>query len=267
MNALYRTAVGLAVALSAVILGLALSIPVDALLTQGRVASIANERVEAAQGHHIAAFLASPEGPGPHPAVIMIHEFWGLSEDIAGKAELLAQDGYLVVAPDTFRGRSSSWLPSAIYRSVMTPQSRVQSDLDAVFSWLSRRPDVDEARIAIAGFCYGGRVALEYSLHNRQLAATAVFYGRPITDIDALKTLPGPLLGIYGSEDRQIPVREVRAFDEALREAGVRRQVSLYQGQGHAFVSSAEAIHEGGAQARAWNELVGFLGRTVGVAE
>jgi carboxymethylenebutenolidase len=263
MQALSRLVVGLVVALFAVTFGLVLSVPVDAALTRHRVPSLTNAVAPSAGGPDVALYLARPTGEGPFPTVVMLHEFWGLNEELIAKAELLASEGYLVVAPDTFRGGSTSWLPRAIYQSLSTPQARIDEDLDAVHAWLLEHPDVDPARIAVMGFCYGGRAALRYSLHNPTLAATAVFYGRPVTDVERLRQLRGPVLGVFGSADRQIPVSEVRAFDEALSQAGVRHQVSLYEGQGHAFVSSVEAIREGGAPLRAWNELIGFLERTL----
>jgi carboxymethylenebutenolidase len=189
----------------------------------------------------------------------MIHEFFGLNESIVSKADLLAKEGYLVVAPDTFRGSTTSWIPRAIYQVISTKQENVNTDLDSVYAWLASQADVDIKRTAIAGFCYGGRTSLLYSLHNNQLAVTVIFYGSPETDAQVLKKLPGPVLGIFGGADTSIPVDDVNAFDAALTEAGVPHEVRIYGGQPHAFVQDAQGITAGGAQGEAWAQMLAFL--------
>ncbi|MBS3966014.1 MAG: dienelactone hydrolase family protein [Truepera sp.] len=253
---------GLTVALIATVGALALSLPVDSLINRGRVERLSNLAIAptAAGAPEVLALVAAPPGEGPFPAVIMIHEFWGLREQILGKAQALAAEGYVVVAPDTFRGQTTNWLPQAIRQSATTPQAQINTDLDAVFAWLSTQPAVDPRRIAVMGFCYGGRAALRFSLHNDRLAATGIFYGSSlITDPEVLRRLPGPVLGIFGTADRMIPLTEVRAFEEALTSAGIPHAIHLFEGQGHAFVTSIEGIRAGGAQGLAWDEFLGFL--------
>jgi carboxymethylenebutenolidase len=189
----------------------------------------------------------------------MIHEFWGLNESILGKADLLAEEGYRVVAPDTFRGSTTSWIPRAIYQVISTRSEDVNADLDSVYAWLESQPDAEADRVAIAGFCYGGRTSLTYSLHNDRLAATVIFYGSPETDPEVLRKLPGPVLGIFGGADQSIPVTDVNAFDAALSEAGVPHEITVYEGQPHAFVEDAEGIKAGGEQGQAWNQMLAFL--------
>lgn len=261
-----RILIGLGVALVATVGALALSLPVDRLLNRGRVAELTNLTIAplGATAPEVRAFVARPPGDGPFPAVIMIHEFWGLNEAILGKAEALAEEGYLVIAPDTFRGNTTRWLPQAIVQSLTTPQAQIDEDLDAVFAWLVSQPEVDRRRIAVMGFCYGGRAALRYSLHNDRLAATGVFYGSGlITDPAVLRRLPGPVLGIFGTADRMIPLAEIYAFEEALIAAGIPHAIHLYEGQGHAFVTDIEGIRAGGAQGLAWDEFLRFLDVTL----
>lgn len=245
------------------ILLLVLSIPIDALLGGGRVDALTNTRIPHNNGPEIAAYVARPETPGPHPAVIMIHEWWGLKEEITGKADALAQEGYVVIAPDTFRGNSTNWIPRAIYQVSSTPPEQVNSDLDAVFAWLAVQPDVLADRIAVMGFCYGGRTSLLYSVHNSQIAATGIFYGMATVTPAELATLPGPVLGVFGGADTSIPLEEVRALEDGLSQANIPHQISIYDGQPHAFVTSIEAIRQAGPQQDAWNELLGFLRQTL----
>jgi carboxymethylenebutenolidase len=260
MKLLKRVLLGILFLLVGFVVLLAGSIAVDSGLGTNRLDSIANMTIPGiGGGPDVRAYVAKPSGAEPFPTVIMIHEFWGLNDAIVGKADLLAQEGYLVIAPDTFRGSTTGWIPRALYQVVSSKAENVNADLDSVYAWLESQPDVDADRIAIAGFCYGGRTSLAYSLHNNQLAATVIFYGSPETDPAILKTLPGPVLGIFGSADQSIPVEQVNAFDAALTEAGVPHEITIYDGQPHAFVEDAEGIKAGGAQGAAWDQMLAFL--------
>jgi carboxymethylenebutenolidase len=260
MKRIRKILLGIAIGLAALVVLLVGSILVDYVIGGDWLDNVANTTITGLDGEpDVRAYVAKPEGEGPFPAVIMIHEFWGLNESIVGKADLLAEEGYLVIAPDTFRGSTTGWIPRAIYQVISARPENINADLDSVYAWLESQSDVDRERIAIAGFCYGGRTALTYSLHNNRLAATVIFYGSPETDPEILKSLPGPVLGIFGGADQSIPVSQVEAFDAALAEAGVPHDITVYEGQPHAFVRDAEGIKAGGAQGEAWNEMLTFL--------
>ncbi|MBL8057350.1 MAG: dienelactone hydrolase family protein [Anaerolineales bacterium] len=254
-----RILLGLGVLVLAVGVLVAGSIAVDGLGAAGRLAAVANTTIANPAGPAVSAYVARPAGDGPFPAVIMIHEFYGLNDGIRAKADLLAAAGYLVVAPDVFRGSTTGYIPRAIYQVLSTPAEQVNQDLDAVLAWLTAQPDVAADRVAIAGFCFGGRTSLLFSLHNPQLAGTVIFYGSPVADPERLKALPGPVLGIFGGADGSIPLADVQAFEAALETAGVPHQISIYAGQPHAFVNSVDAIRAGGVQGQAWEELLAFL--------
>ena len=260
MKLLKRVLLGLLIVFAALAVFLAGSILLDSLVGGDRLQSVTNTTITgAAGGPDVRAYVARPAGEGSYPAVIMIHEFYGLNESIVSKADLLAEEGYLVIAPDTFRGSTTSWIPRAIYQVISTRPENVNTDLDSVYAWLESQPEVDASRIAIAGFCYGGRASLAYSLHNSRLASTVIFYGSPETDPDVLRSLPGPVLGIFGGADQSIPVEEVNAFEAGLVEAGIPHEITIYEGQPHAFVHDAEGIRAGGAQGEAWNQMLAFL--------
>ena len=260
MKTFKRILLGFLAVLVILILFLPLSIFVDSLLGANRLDSLVNTTVPGVNGGpDVRAYVAKPAGDGPFPTVIMIHEFYGLRESIVGKADLLAQQGYLVIAPDTFRGSATSWIPRAIYQVITTKPENVNADLDSIYAWLETQPDVDSNRIAIAGFCYGGRTSLVYSLHNNKLAATVIFYGSPEIDPQVLKALPGPVLGIFGSADQSISVEDVNLFDAALTTANIPHEITIYDGQPHAFVEDVAGIQAGGAQGDAWNQMLVFL--------
>ncbi len=239
---------------------LAGSVAVDYALGAGRIERVTNTILPGVNGGpDVRAYVARPSGPGPFPAVIMIHEFYGLNESIVSKADGLAAEGYLVVAPDTFRGSTTSWIPRAIFQVITTQPEQVNADLDSVFAWLAAQPEADGARVAVAGFCYGGRASLAYSLHNSRLAATVIFYGSPETDPAVLQNLPGPVLGIFGEADQSIPLENVRAFEAALAQANIPHEITVYPGQPHAFVQDMAGIRAGGAQGQAWEQMLRFL--------
>ena len=239
---------------------LAGSVAVDYAIGGGRIEAVTNTTIPGMNGApDVRAYVASPQGEGPFPVVIMIHEFFGLNQSIVGKADGLAEEGYLVVAPDTFRGSTTTWIPRAIYQVITNGPEQVNQDLDSVYAWIESQPEADSDGIAVAGFCYGGRASLNYSLHNPRLGATVIFYGSPVTDPAVLQELPAPVLGIFGGADATIPVEDVRLFETALDQAGIPNEISIYEGQPHAFVTDIDAIRSGGVQAEAWAQMLDFL--------
>lgn len=262
-----RVLVGFLVVVLLAVTALGGLIAIEGAQGPGRLAQITNISVPGAGSPDVRAFVARPAGSGPHPVVIMIHEFYGLNSGIIGKAQALAEEGYMVIAPDLFRGSTTGMVPRAIFQVVTNSPAQQNTDLDAVYGWLAAQPDVQADRIGIMGFCFGGGASLRYSLSNSRLAATAVFYGSPITDPNLLKSLPGPVLGIFGGADFSIPLDEVRAFEEGLSTADIPHEITVYDGQPHAFVTSVEGIRSGGAQGQAWAQLLAFLKQSLQAGE
>lgn len=239
---------------------LVLSVPADALLGRNRLSALVNTTIPGTDGNpDVRVYIAKPEGEGPFPTVIMIHEFFGLNESIVSRANLLAKEGYYVIAPDLFRGSTTAWIPRAIYNVISAKPEEINADLDSTYAWLEAQSTVDSKRIATLGFCFGGRTSLGYSLHNNNIAATLLFYGDPVTDPQALSSLTGPVLGIFAGEDASISAESVQAFDAALTEIGIQHQITTYAGQPHGFIGSAEQIAADEVQTKAWNEMLTFL--------
>jgi carboxymethylenebutenolidase len=236
------------------------SVVVDYAIGGDRINAVTNATIPGQNGgSDVRAYVATPPGDGPFPVVIIIHEFYGLNESIVGKAEGLAEEGYLVIAPDTFRGSTTAWIPRAIFQVITNRPEQVNQDLDSVYAWIEAQPHAAVDRVGVVGFCYGGRASLGYSLHNDQLAATVIFYGSPVTDPQVLRSLPGPVLGIFGGADTSIPVEDVHAFEAALDEAGIPNVITIYENQPHAFVTDMDSIRSGGVQGQAWRQMLEFL--------
>ncbi len=221
----------------------------------------ANVSWTGADGSTLYGYLAKPETPGPHPGVLMIHEFYGLNPAIVEQANNLAQEGYVVLAADTYRNQTTSQIPRAILLRITVPEERVMQDLQSAYDYLASQLDVQAERIAVLGFCYGGEMALQHALRNANLAAVVVLYGSPVTDVQGLGVLAEtklPVLGIFAEQDQQIPPAEAEAFRQTLNAAGIPNDVVVYPGVGHAFVQP-ETVAAGGAAREAWDRMVGFL--------
>jgi len=220
-----------------------------------------NVTYSAADGGELHAYLATPAGDGPFPAVLMIHEWWGLNVDTARLAEALAAEGYVVLAPDAFRGSVARDAQAAMAQLNSTPQQQIAGDLDSALEYLRGHDAVEPDRIAVMGFCFGGTQAMYMGTRANDLAAVITLYGSgPIQTADALGNLVenGPVLGIFGAEDRSISLEEVDGFESALTDAEITNTITVYDGVGHAFVKS-DTYDQGGAAQAAWQQLVQFL--------
>jgi carboxymethylenebutenolidase len=223
-----------------------------------------NVTYRSADGAEVGGYLATPPasyGDGPHPAVIMVHEWWGLNVDVQRLARALAAEGYIVLAPDLFRGSYATTAQAAMGQLRSTPQDQIATDLDAALAFLQDHNAVDPDRIASMGFCFGGTQSMYLGTRARGLAAVVTFYGSgPIQSRDQLGRMRqnAPVLGVFGEEDGSIPVSEVRGFESALNAANIDNTITVYPGVGHAFVKST-TYRNGGAPEEAWNQLVAFF--------
>jgi carboxymethylenebutenolidase len=217
-------------------------------------------------GVTLRGYLATPRSGGPSPAVVMIHEWWGLNYDITVLADALAREGFVVLAADAFRG-SVAQSPADARKQVMeTPREQMAADLDAALDFLRSHPRVDAERVAVLGFCFGGTQAMYMGTRDPELSGVVIFYGGgPIQDAAQLGSMKeaGPVLGIYGKQDGSIPVEQIRKFEQAMETRGVENTITIYPGVGHAFVKS-NTYRNGGAAEQAWNQMVTFLKTTLG---
>ena len=215
---------------------------------------LANVRIQGSDKTELLAHVALPSEPppGPLPVLVLIHEFFGLGESIVAKAQLLADDlNCLVIAPDTFRGTLTDFIPQAIWLALSTPQDRVNKDLDDWLAWAAS-PEcgrvagvlADTKRIAVMGFCYGGGKAIRYTTEVRPDAATVVWYGSPLTNPADFAKTRAPICGVFGADDAQIPQALVTKFREALEAADIEHEVVSYYGAGHAFWKDVKQVKD-----------------------
>jgi carboxymethylenebutenolidase len=212
-------------------------------------------------GSELIGYLAQPDGSGPHPAVLLIHEWWGLNEGITILADALAAEGYVVLAPDAYRGRVTAQFPRALWLRLTTPEEQVFADVDAALAYLMRMEDVDTSRLASMGFCFGGGHSLQLGMRQSEnLALTIIYYGAVVTDPDLLRPLTDgqPVLGVFGDEDQSIPVADVLEFEAALNTLAIPNEITIYEGVGHAFLTE-ENYDQPGAAMDAWQQTLRFL--------
>ena len=199
----------------------------------------------------------------PMPAVIMIHEWWGLNEHIKNQADILAKEGYVVLAVDLYRGEvaADSNRAMELTSSVRNNSASAIDNLQSAVNYVKSLEMVDGSRIASLGWCFGGDWSLQLALNSSEnpLAATIVYYGRPVTDTASLSSISWPILGIFGDQDQAIPVEPVKQFTSALNASGVTNEIYLYEGVGHAFANPSGDNYAPKETADAWQKTIGFL--------
>ncbi|MGH7741486.1 MAG: dienelactone hydrolase family protein, partial [Candidatus Eiseniibacteriota bacterium] len=198
------------------------------------------------------AFIAKPSGSGPAPAVIMVHEWWGLNDQIRDMARRMAQQGYYTIVPDLYHGKVASTPDDAHELMRGLEDTRVFSELDAAGAWLHSQKRCENSRVAVMGFCVGGGITLRYALRTPTLAAAVMFYGPPETDPEKLAMLQAPLQGHFGADDQGITPERVEAFRAALKQAGKSADLYVYSGAGHAFMHDGAASYRADAAKIAW---------------
>jgi carboxymethylenebutenolidase len=210
-------------------------------------------------GAGTAAFVAWPARRLAAPAIIVVHEWWGLNGQIRGVARRLAAEGYVAVVPDLYHGKVAGDAEYAHELMRGLDEDRAIADLDAALEWLRAEPRVDRRRIGVLGFCMGGRLSHLMALHSPDLAAAAMFYGRPESNAARLATLKVPLQAHFGAEDRGIGADQVEALKAALTRGRKVGDVYVYPGAGHAFMNEGGPSYHADAARQAWARTLQFF--------
>jgi carboxymethylenebutenolidase len=207
--------------------------------------------------------LVTPEGRGPFPAVVVVQEWWGVTDWVKQQARALAREGYVALAVDLYRGRSTDKQEEAHQLMMGLPQDQAIRDLKAAYAYLQARPDVKKDRVGAIGWCMGGRYTLLLATVEPTLAAAVAYYGAPPTDQFAIGAIKAPVLGNYGGEDKGPTPEQARLFEDLMKKAGKPIDLKVYPGAGHAFAN--EFNPWGGyrkeAAADAWARSTAFLAK------
>jgi carboxymethylenebutenolidase len=202
------------------------------------------------------------------PAVVMIHEWWGLNENIKNMANLLAKQGFVVLAADLYKGEVANNPERAmqLVQIVRNNQNNSISNLQSAVKYLSLLPNVDSSKIASLGWCFGGGQSLQLALNSQDhpLAATILYYGTPlVTDKALLSKIKWPVLGIFGDKDQSIPIGEIKQFGNSLNQSGITNNIHIYKGVGHAFANPSGDNYAPKETEDAWQKTLSFLKKYV----
>jgi len=212
----------------------------------------------------VTGVLYTPQGKGPFPALIVVHEWWGLNDWVKEQASKLADQGYEALAVDLYRGKVAATPDEAhqIMRGV--PEDRAKRDLHAAFEYLASQPNVKKNRIGAIGWCMGGGYALDVALQESTLAADVINYGHLATDPDSLKKINAPILGLFGAQDKGITPDDVHKFEQAIKQLGKKIEIKIYDDAGHAFENpNNKEGYRAADAADAWQRIVDFLSGTL----
>ncbi|HAY76695.1 MAG TPA: dienelactone hydrolase [Gemmatimonadetes bacterium] len=211
-------------------------------------------------------YIAVPEGEGPFPALVVIHEWNGLVDRVRQVADDFAAEGYVTLAADLYQGRTGSGPEEniALMQEAMADMSMVVSNLNAAVSFLKARPDVS-GRVGAMGWCFGGGVALSFGLDGDDHDATAIFYGRLIDDPAVLAGMDHEVYGTFAREDNGPSPQQVEAFAVALRSAGIKHDLHIYDEVNHGFWLRVDGDMDARSAAGldAWERLKAYLDRTL----
>lgn len=261
---------------SAVATGYALAVrPISAeTIVTPNEGLVAGEVRIPATGREIPGYRAMPASGGPFPIVLVVHEIFGVHEYIRDVCRRLAKSGYLAVAPDLYARQgdvktlsSADEIISKVVSKVADDQ--VFADLDATAAWAVASKG-DPARLAITGFCWGGRVTWLYAAHNPKVKAGVAWYGRLVGDlnehtprqpIDIAPSLRVPVLGLYGEADTGIPFYTIERMRKALAEGGSGSEIIVYPGAAHGFHADYRGAYHKVAAADGWKRLLDWLRR------
>ncbi|WP_135303405.1 dienelactone hydrolase family protein [Haloarcula amylovorans] len=209
-------------------------------------------------------YLARPADNGSYPAVVMIHEWWGLNENIRHMADILAGHGYVVFAVDLYDGRVATNSSEAAQLSgeVRNNPDEAVAKMSNATAGLRAHPNTTD-QVASLGWCFGGGQSLQLSLSDADLNATVIYYGTLTTNESTLRNIDGPVLGIFGAEDQVVPVESVREFNRVLDALGVEHEIYVYEGAGHAFANPSGESFQPEATRDAWSKTLRFLNETL----
>jgi carboxymethylenebutenolidase len=197
------------------------------------------------------------------PAVVMIHENKGLNDHIKNMANLLARNGYVVLAVDLFKGEVTTDRnrSSELTQYIRDNPEIATANLQSAVKYLASLPNVNAEKIASLGWCFGGAQSLQLALNSQDhpLSATIIYYGRLITDNATLAKIKWPVLGIFGDQDSSIPVDTVKAFESALNSNNIPNEIYIFKGVGHAFANPSGDNYAPTETKDAWDKTLSFL--------
>ena len=211
-------------------------------------------------GRMIHGYMARPAGSVARggPAIVVVHEWWGLNDNIKSVADRYAGEGYTVLAVDLF-GKVATTPDTAmvLYQTAMKNIPAGEKNLAAAISYLKSQ---GAGKIGVVGYCFGGHWSLRTGLvGGPDIKAVVMYYGAPITDPAQLTRLSSPVLGLYGGLDTGIPIDSIRAMERSMKAAGRSVSITVYADAKHAFANASGQAYNPAAASDAWAKSLAFF--------
>ncbi len=202
-------------------------------------------------------FLARPDSAESFPGVVMIHEWWGLNENMKETATKLASHGYVVLAVDLFNGDVAVDAQKATQMVSGFEQEQGTANMNSAVNYLQTNHNI--GKVGSIGWCFGGGQSLNLALNNEDMDASVIYYGRLVTEPEALSKIQWPVLGIFAELDKGIPVKQVKEFENSLNELGISNEIHIYPGVDHAFANPTGERYAPAETDDAWQKTLRFL--------
>ena len=202
-------------------------------------------------------YLAKPAIGGQFPGVVMIHEWWGLNDNIQEMAKKLASHGYVVLAVDLYNGNVATTSEEA--RQLVTSFNNndgIENMISAA-TYLQENHNTD--KLGSIGWCFGGGQSLNLALNNANMDATIIYYGQLQTDQELLSSINWPILGIFAELDQGITVESVNDFESSLNELAIPNEIHIYSGVDHAFANPSSDRYAPEESKDAWQKTIEFF--------
>ena len=213
-------------------------------------------------GKPVQGALAQPKGAAKGgPAIILVHEWWGLNDNIRDLARQFASHGYTALAVDLYGGKSaqSPDAAQALMKEAMAHREAAEDNLRQAYAFLHKE---GAGKVGVVGWCFGGGWSLQTGLLlPEEIDAVVMYYGFPESDKAKLARLKAPLLGLFGADDQGIKVEMVRQFEATLKELGKSVEIHLYPGAGHAFANPSGGNYVKAAADEAWQLTLDFFAK------
>ncbi len=206
--------------------------------------------------------LYTPQGKGPFPALVVIHEYWGLNDWVKEQASKLADQGYVALAIDLYRGKVGTTPDEAHELMRGVPSDRANRDLLAASSYLRSQKNVNPAKLGAIGWCMGGGYALDLAIADPKLKAAVINYGHLASDTATLQKINAAILGIFGGQDKGIPPSDVNKFEADLKALGKPAEIKIFPDAGHAFENpNNKQGYRADDAKQAWELTTAFLAK------
>ena len=228
------------------------------------MASVTNMATFQSESRQLEGYLARPEGEGPFPGIVAIHEAYGLNENMKDIARRFAGQGYVTLAVDLFAGRNRALCMFRFMSNLLlhSLQNDTLTDLKASLTFLSEQPGVDNARLGAVGYCMGGSFAIAWACTDDRLRAIAPYYAMNPRPLEAVHRLC-PVVGSYPGTDFTTP--NGQKLDVELERYKVPHDIKIYPGAKHSFFNdTSRSYHEPAAQ-DSWERVLSYFREHLGV--